>query len=91
MERTGKRLGTNITWSGKGLKEIGKDQNGDVIIRVSENYFRPAEVDTLLGDFSLARDTFGWSPKLTLDDLVNEMVDNDLVLAKQKRDAKNFR
>ena len=58
---------------------------------MSENYFRPAEVDTLLGDSSLARDTFGWSPKLTLDDLVNEMVDNDLVLAKQKRDAKNFR
>jgi GDPmannose 4,6-dehydratase len=91
VERAGKRLGIDITWSGKGLQEIGKDQNDDVIIRVSENYFRPAEVDTLLGDFSLARDTFGWSPKLTLDDLVNEMVDNDLVLAKQKRDAKNFR
>ncbi|MDC0564520.1 GDP-mannose 4,6-dehydratase [Alphaproteobacteria bacterium] len=91
VERAGTRLGIDISWSGKGVQEIGKNQNGDVIIRVSENYFRPAEVDTLLGDSSLARDTFGWSPKLTLTDLVNEMVDNDLVLAKQKRDAENFR
>ncbi len=85
VEHAGNRLGIEITWSGKGLQEIGEDKDGNVIIRVSDNYFRPAEVDTLLGDSSLARKTLGWSPKFSLSDLVNEMVDNDLELARQKK------
>jgi GDPmannose 4,6-dehydratase len=85
VERAANRLGIEITWSGNGVDEIGTDQNGRIIVRVSEDYFRPAEVDTLRGDASLARAEMGWTPKVTVKDLINEMVDADLELAKQKK------
>ena len=85
VERAANRLGIEITWSGDGIDEIGTDQNGRIIVRVSEDYFRPAEVDTLRGDASLARSEMGWTPKVTVKDLINEMVDADLELAKQKK------
>ena len=85
VERAANRLGIEITWSGNGIDEIGTDQNGRIIVRVSEDYFRPAEVDTLRGDASLARAEMGWTPKVTVKDLINEMVDADLELAKQKK------
>ena len=85
VERAASRLDIEITWSGNGIDEIGTDQNGRIIIRVSEDYFRPAEVDTLRGDASLARTEMGWTPKVTVKDLINEMVDADLELAKQKK------
>ena len=84
------RLGMRITWSGSGLQEVGKDQNGKTIVRVSQEYFRPAEVDTLLGDASLARDKLGWSHKITVNELVNEMVDSDLELAKRTKAKKGL-
>ena len=84
------RLGMRITWSGSGLQEVGKDQNGKTIVRVSQEYFRPAEVDTLLGDASLARDNLGWSHKITVNELVNEMVDSDLELAKRTKAKKGL-
>ncbi|MDA7775999.1 GDP-mannose 4,6-dehydratase [Alphaproteobacteria bacterium] len=85
VEHAANRLGIEITWSGNGIDEIGTDQNGRIIVRVSEDYFRPAEVDTLRGDASLARAEMGWTPKVTVKDLINEMVDADLELAKQKK------
>ena len=85
VERAANRLGIEITWSGNGIDEIGTDQNGRIIVRVSEDYFRPAEVDTLRGDASLASAEMGWTPKVTVKDLINEMVDADLELAKQKK------
>ena len=68
----------NIKWKGEGLNEIGYDANtGKELIFVSEKYFRPAEVDELLGDSTKARNELGWSPKYSFDDLVKEMVEYD--------------
>ena len=70
--------GFNIAWKGTGLNEIGYDTNsGRELIFVSEKYFRPAEVEELLGDSTKARTQLGWLPTTTFDMLVQEMVDND--------------
>ena len=67
-----------IQWEGVGVDEVGRDsQTGKVLIRVDPKYFRPAEVDTLLGDFSKAKQELGWEPRVTFNDLVSEMVNND--------------
>ena len=75
-----KELGLNITWSGNGKDETGS-VDGKVIIKVDKNYFRPTEVETLLGDASKAKEKLGWKPKISFKDLVSEMVREDLKLA----------
>ena len=78
IEKAFKIKGIDINWKGCGLNEIGYDKNtGREYIKVSENYFRPAEVEELLGDSSKIRKELNWQPKYDLDDLVKEMVDND--------------
>lgn len=70
--------GFNIKWKGTGLDEVGYDEEtGRVLIKVSEDYFRPAEVDELLGDASKAHNELGWKPKYSFDDIVKEMVNSD--------------
>jgi GDPmannose 4,6-dehydratase len=70
--------GFDIKWKGEGVDEIGYDANtGHELIFISEKYFRPAEVDELLGDSTKARTVLGWKPTYTFDDLVKEMVDTD--------------
>ena len=70
--------GFDIHWRGEGLNEVGYDVNtGRELIFVSENYFRLAEVDELLGDSSKARSELGWTTECTFDELVQEMVDAD--------------
>jgi len=70
--------GMDIVWQGTGLDEVGIDKNTNkVLIKVSEKYFRPAEVEELLGDSSKAREELGWVPKYSFDDLVREMVEKD--------------
>lgn len=71
--------GITITWSGEGVNEIGKDQQGRVLVRVSDKYFRPTEVCELLGNSNKAINTFGWKNKYSFDQLVQEMVDYDCV------------
>ena len=90
-------VGIALAWSGEGTDEIGTveslDQRaaesplkvGDVIIRVDPVYFRPAEVETLLGDATRARNDLGWQPKVSFRDLVDEMVRADLVLARREK------
>lgn len=74
IERCAPYYGMEIRWEGEGLNEIGIDNNtGKVVIRVDSKYFRPAEVETLLGDSSKARSVLGWSPEHSFDDLVREM------------------
>jgi GDPmannose 4,6-dehydratase len=70
-----------ISWSGKGLDEVGSF-NGQEIIKVDPRYFRPTEVETLLGDARKAKKKLNWSPKITFEQLVKEMVDSDLKLSK---------
>lgn len=72
------RLGISIEWRGSGVDEKGYDQNGHCIVEVDARYFRPAEVDTLKGDASLARKKLGWGASVKFSQLVNEMVDADL-------------
>jgi GDPmannose 4,6-dehydratase len=80
------RLGMQIEWHGHGVDEHGVDaESGRTIVKVDPHYFRPTEVDTLLGDATKARRTLGWQPEHTFADLVEEMVSEDLQLA--KRDA----
>ena len=70
--------GFNIKWKGSGLDEVGYDENtGRELIFVSEKYFRPAEVEELLGDSTKARTELGWTPQYSFDDLVKEMVEED--------------
>jgi GDPmannose 4,6-dehydratase len=78
VEKSFALKGFNIKWRGSGIDEVGYDEatNRDLIF-VSEKYFRPAEVDELLGDSTRARAELGWKPKHTFDELVKEMVDFD--------------
>ena len=77
-----KELGFNINWSGNGVDERGLI-DGKVVIEIDKKYFRPTEVETLLGDASKAKEKLGWKPKISFKDLVSEMVKEDLKLAKR--------
>ena len=81
INEAAKNLDMEINWSGKGLDEIGSF-NGQDIIKVDPRYFRPTEVETLLGDASKAKEKLNWSPKITFEQLVKEMVNSDLKLVK---------
>jgi len=96
VNKAAERLKIEIEWSGKSEDEIGTVKSvegksaehvkvGDVIVRVDPRYFRPAEVETLLGDPTLAKDKLGWVPTTTLDEMVDEMVGHDLDQAKRVR------
>ena len=76
-----KRLDMKIDWKGKSLDEVGS-LDGNDIIKIDPRYFRPTEVETLLGDASKAKKKLNWVPKISFEQLVNEMVDEDLKLAK---------
>ena len=86
VELTAKRLGFEINWKGEGTEEVGiRDDTEEVVIRIDPRYFRPTEVETLLGDPSKAELKLGWSPKTSLEEMVSEMVDHDLETAKQEK------
>jgi GDPmannose 4,6-dehydratase len=77
-------LGKKIRWEGKGEDEKGYDaKTGDLIIEVDPRYFRPSEVESLLGDSSKAREKLGWEPKITFEEMVHEMMENDISIAKR--------
>lgn len=80
--KAAERLSMQITWKGTGIEEKGYDQSGRCVIAIDPRYFRPAEVDTLLGNAKKAQEKLGWMPKISFEQLVNEMVDEDLKLAK---------
>ena len=74
-----------IEWEGKGLEEIGRrPDTGAVVVRIDPRYFRPAEVDTLLGDPTKAKEKLGWTPTTTLEELVADMVATDQQEAKKE-------
>jgi GDPmannose 4,6-dehydratase len=75
----GREVGFDIRWEGTGVEEKGYDRNtGKCIVAVDKRYYRPTEVDSLLGDASLARDALGWKPKTSFEEMVAEMVAQDL-------------
>jgi GDPmannose 4,6-dehydratase len=83
VEIAATELGIQMTWKGKGVEEQGFDQHGKCIVRVDPRYFRPTEVDALLGDPSKAKHKLGWEPRITFEELVSEMVREDLETAKR--------
>jgi GDPmannose 4,6-dehydratase len=86
VSRSAQLLGWDVEWRGEGVAEEGVDRaSGRVLVKVDPRYFRPAEVETLLGDPSKAKAKLGWTPEVTFDQLVREMVEIDLEIA--RRDA----
>ncbi|MNR77895.1 GDP-mannose 4,6-dehydratase [compost metagenome] len=83
VDAAAKELGITITWKGEGVDEKGYDQEGRCIVSVDPRYFRPTEVESLLGDASKAKALLGWTPKTTFDELVAEMVREDLKSAER--------
>jgi GDPmannose 4,6-dehydratase len=86
VNAAGALLGMSLEWRGDGVEEEGIDSaTGRTLVRVDPRYFRPTEVDTLLGDPGKARQKLGWRAEISFSDLVAEMVSEDL--AEAKRDA----
>ncbi len=83
IELAAQNVGVRIKWQGSGLDEKGIDADtGNVIVEVDPRYFRPTEVDTLLGDPSKAKEKLGWKPKISFEQMIAEMVQSDLEEAK---------
>ncbi len=92
IELAAKEINMNIEWQGQGLDEICKwndDGNEKTIIKIDRRYFRPTEVDTLLGDASKAKKVLNWVPKITFNELVSEMINYDLESAKKDKLVKD--
>ena len=85
IEISAKCLDIEISWQGSGEKEIGVDADGHKIVQVDERYFRPAEVETLLGDPGKAKELLKWEPKISFRSLVEEMTIADLKLAEREK------
>jgi GDPmannose 4,6-dehydratase len=64
-----------IHWEGKGINEKGIDENGNTVVSINPEFYRPAEVDLLLGDPSKAKEVLGWQPQYTFQSLIEEMMD----------------
>ncbi|MCB2001141.1 MAG: GDP-mannose 4,6-dehydratase, partial [Rhodoferax sp.] len=93
VEKSAAQLGIRLRWEGQGVDEVGivdailthqpakrcpALQPGMTILRIDPRYFRPTEVETLLGDPSKARAKLGWAPEITLDQMIEEMIESDL-------------
>jgi GDPmannose 4,6-dehydratase len=74
VELAFKSIGHSITWFGEGINEIGTDETGRVVIRMNPKFYRPAEVELLIGNPTKAKTVLGWSPKITFEQLVNRMM-----------------
>jgi len=86
VNKAAKAVGIEMEWKGKGADEKGYDKaTGKCLVEVDPRYFRPTEVETLLGDPTKAKEKLGWVPKITLEEMVKEMVEHDVMIA--KRDA----
>ena len=85
IQRCAEKLDLGLTWQGSGIDEKALDKDGNVIVSIDPRYFRPTEVETLLGDPSKAKKELGWTPTTTFEELVTEMVESDLKSA--QRDA----
>ena len=82
-------VGIDITWEGKDEEEIGRRRDtGEILVQVDPRYYRPTEVDLLLGNPAKAKEKLGWQPKYTLDEMVAEMVQSDLAIAKNEAAAR---
>jgi GDPmannose 4,6-dehydratase len=89
INKTAKALGMTLTWSGSGVDEVatwveGNNGRGQAVVKIDTRYYRPTEVETLLGDPTKAKIKLGWTPEINLDEMVTEMVASDLDAAKRQ-------
>jgi GDPmannose 4,6-dehydratase len=85
IERSFAQLGMPIEWKGHGVNEVGIDtKSGKTVIKIDPKYFRPTEVELLIGDPTKAKEKMGWTPKTKFEDLVKIMVEADHALVKAK-------
>ena len=77
INKVAKQLNIKIFWKGKGLKQKGFDKNGNIIIECDKNYFRPLDVNTLLGDATKARRVLKWKPESNIDQLIRDMIESE--------------
>lgn len=89
VEKAASRLELVIEWKGAGVEEKGYLADGTCVVAVDPGYFRPTEVETLLGDASKAKEKLKWEPKISFDDLVIEMVDADFIQARNEISLKD--
>lgn len=90
VELSFNEIGIDITWIGTGVDEKGIDsKTGDTLVEIDPTYFRPTEVDLLLGDYTKAKTNLGWEPKYTVEELISEMVREDIELFKKDRYLKD--
>ena len=76
-------VGMDLTWSGEGVDTIATDQNGVIRVRTNPKFFRPAEVDLLIGDPAMAEKELGWVPSTSFEELVQMMVDADMTTVQE--------
>ena len=76
------RVGLDLTWSGEGVDTIATDKDGIIRVKTNPKFFRPAEVDLLVGDYTLASQKLGWKPSTSFEELVNMMVDSDVTIVR---------
>jgi GDPmannose 4,6-dehydratase len=85
IELTFRELGINLEWTGEGVSEVGIDKDSNkAIVRIDPKYFRPTEVEILIGDYSKAKKCLGWEPKVKMEELVKIMVEADYNLVKKE-------
>jgi len=90
IELSFKEIGKNIIWKGEGVDEIGYDEKtGDILVKIDPKYFRPNEVDLLLGDYTKAKTELGWEPKYTVEEIIKEMVESDIKLFEKDKYLQN--
>jgi len=86
VEEAFRQAGISLSWTGEGVEEQGLDvKTGKTLVSIDPQFYRPAEVHALMGDYSKAKNTLGWSPKTTFKELVGIMVDHDLMFAKKSK------
>ena len=78
VNKVSKKLGMKILWRGRGINERGIDQNGKIVVACDKSYYRPLEVNSLLGDSRKARKLLNWKPKFNLDGLISEMINLEM-------------
>lgn len=79
VESAFEHIEREIVWSGEGEKEEGRDKKtGELLVKINPKFYRPAEVDLLLGDYSKAKKAFGWEPKITIDKMAARMIESDI-------------
>ena len=90
VELAYKEIGITIKWEGQGIDEVGLNSiTNDILVKIDKEYFRPTEVDLLIGDYTKAKEKLGWEPKYRLEELINEMVSEDIKLFEKDKYLQN--